>query len=118
MSETADKPFSGRKFVCAYLKGEVELSEEREAHIELTHPDLLPKYLTQIGETLAAPDHVRRSQRMGSAHLFDRWFDDVLGGKYVVVVVVSEATPPERHWVITAYLSRKLMPGEIVWPNL
>jgi hypothetical protein len=36
-------------FLCPYLKGEVELSAERAAHIARTHPDLLPEYLAQIG---------------------------------------------------------------------
>jgi hypothetical protein len=99
------------------LNGEIELSAEREAHIELTHPDLLPKHLDKIRETLTKPDHVRRSQRMGSARLFDRWFEDVYSGKYVVVVIVSETIPTERHWIITAYITRKLTEGEIEWPK-
>jgi hypothetical protein len=32
-------------FPCPYLKSEVELTDEREAHIAHTHPDLLPEYL-------------------------------------------------------------------------
>jgi hypothetical protein len=102
-------------FPCPYLKGEVELTDEREAHIAHTHPDLLPEYLTQIGQTLADPDQVRRSTRMGAAWLFYRWFEGVRRGKYVVVVVVSQATPTERHWIITAYMTRRLANGEVEW---
>jgi len=43
-----------RTFDCPYLKGEVELTDEREAHIAHAHPDLLPEYLLHIGHTLAA----------------------------------------------------------------
>jgi hypothetical protein len=46
--------------------------------------------------------------------LFSRWFDDIIGGKHVVAVVVSEGAP-ERHWLITAYLVRKIAQGGIEW---
>ena len=32
------------RFPCPYLKGNVELTEERERHIAERHPDLLPEY--------------------------------------------------------------------------
>jgi len=102
-------------FQCPYLKGEVELSDERESHIAITHPDLLPQYLNQIEQTLAEPDEVRRSTRMNAARLFSRWFTDVREGKYVVVVVVSEIAPATRNWIITAYMARRLARGEIEW---
>lgn len=44
-----------QRFQCPYLKGEVELTDERETHIVHTHPDLLPEYLAQVGQTLADP---------------------------------------------------------------
>ncbi len=104
-----------RTFPCPYLKGVVELTDEREAHIAHMHPDLLPAHLAQIGQTLADPDQVRRSLRMSAARLFYRWFTDVRQGKYVVVVVVSEAAPRVRHWIITAYIARRVANGEIEW---
>ena len=57
-------------FPCPYLKSEVELTDEREAHIAETHPDLLPEYLPQVKQTLADPDQVRRSIRMSGARIF------------------------------------------------
>jgi hypothetical protein len=103
-----------RKFSCPYLKSEVDLTDEREAHIAQTHPDLLPEYLLQLAQTLADPDEVRRSVRMSGARMFYRWFEDVRQGKYVAVVVVSD-TPAERSWIITAYITRRVMNGEIEW---
>ncbi|MEO7841384.1 MAG: hypothetical protein ABIU06_18735, partial [Anaerolineales bacterium] len=88
-----------KKFPCPYLKGDVELTVEREAHIPEIHPDLLPEYLPQLGQTLEDPDEVRRSARMSGARMFYRWFDDVRQGKYVAVVLVSESTPTERNWI-------------------
>jgi hypothetical protein len=102
-------------FPCPYLKGEVELSEERERHIAERHPDLLPEYRKQLIETVAAPDQVRRSTRFGNARLFSRWYTDVKKGKHVVTVVVSESDATSRHWIITAYLTSKLAEGDVEW---
>ncbi len=38
-----------------------------------------------------------------------------LKGKYIVVVVVSEPDAMNRHWIITAYLTRRLVEGEVEW---
>ena len=103
------------RFSCPYLRGEVELTEEREQHIAERHPELLPKHRERIAETLANPDQVRKSARFGSATLFSRWYTDLREGKHVVVVVVSEREPHERHWIITAYMARKLAQGDIAW---
>ena len=102
-------------FPCPYLKGEVELTDEREGHIASAHPDLLPEFLPQVKQTLADPDQVRHSVRISAARIFYRWFEDVRQGKYVVVVVVSETAPAERNWIITAYITRRLTNGEIEW---
>jgi hypothetical protein len=102
-------------FPCPYLRGEVELTDERERHIAENHPDLLPEYRERIADTLVNPDQVRRSVRFGNARLFSRWFEDVRAGKHVVVVVVTETAPVGRHWIITAYIARKLSGGEIEW---
>jgi hypothetical protein len=52
---------------------------------------------------------------MGSAHVFYRWFTDLHNGKYVAVVVVSELAPRTRHWIITAYLTRRSTHRELEW---
>jgi predicted nuclease of predicted toxin-antitoxin system len=65
--------------------------------------------------SLLEPDQVRLSARFKNARLFTRWFDFVRGGKYIVVVVVSESRPSRRHWIVTAYITRKLAGGEIEW---
>ncbi len=103
------------RFPCPYLKGEVELTDERERHITERHPDLLPEYREQLVETLAAPDQIRRSLRFGNARLFSRWYTDVKKGKHVVVVVVGEPDVASRYWIITAYLTRTLVEGEVEW---
>ena len=103
-------------FPCPYLKGEVELTDERKSHIADTHPDLLPEYIQYIADTLADPDQIRRSSRFANARMFSRWFDELRNGKYLVVVVVSDGLPNERHWIITAYIARRLASsGDIEW---
>jgi hypothetical protein len=96
------------------VAGEVELTEEREKHAAERHPELLPKIRDRIRLTLAEPDEVRLSSRSADARLFSRWFDDIMGGKHVVVVVVSERRT-RRHWVITAYVVSKLGQGAVEW---
>lgn len=100
---------------CPYLAGVVELTEERERHIAEQHPDLLPEFQDALVTTLADPDQVRRSVRFANARLFTRWFDNVRSGKHVVVVVVTDAAPRERHWIVPAYMARKLAGGVIEW---
>ena len=102
------------QYLCAYLNGVVDLTKEREAHIAERHPDLLPEYHDRIGEVLSDPDQVRQSDRFANARLFARWIDDVHRGKFVVVVVVSNLEAG-RHWIITAYLARRLSGGSVEW---
>ena len=103
------------RFHCPYLHADVELTAERERHIAERHPDLLPEHRQRLADTLAAPDQVRRSTWYANSRLFSRWFESVRHGKHIVVVVVSEQGPSDRHWIITAYIARKLAGGEIEW---
>jgi hypothetical protein len=93
----------------------VELTEERERHIAERHPDLLPEHRDRIAKTLAQPDQVRRSIHFGAAKVFSRWYSDLRQGKHVVVVVVSEVDPSQRHWIITAYIARRMAEGDVEW---
>lgn len=90
----------------------MELTEERERHITERHPDLLPDYYDLIADTLATPDLVRRSPRLGNARLISQWFNQVRDGKHLVAVVVSDPGPNRRHWIVTAYFTRLLAEGE------
>ena len=65
-------------------------------------------------ETTADPDAVRRSVRFVNARLFSKWYAEQ--NKYVVVVVITE--PTGRHWIVTAYMARKLAAGEIEWNRI
>ena len=99
------------KFHCPYLSAYVELSNERERHIGENHPDLFPEYKEEIVEVIGKPDRVRISERIKSARLFSRWFDNKRGGKHIVVVVMTDIQPRKRHWIATAYITRRLSQG-------
>src|SRR5258708_199421 len=105
-----------QKIKSNYQNWEVELSDEREAHIAERHPDLLPRFKKQVLAAISDPDEVRRSKRMANALLFTRWFENVRGGKHVVSVVVSQGGNQPRHWVITAYMAKKMTEeSEMIW---
>jgi hypothetical protein len=103
------------QFTCPYLKGEVELTQERKNHIIERHPELAPDYRQLLADTLMAPDSVRCSVRLANARLFSRWFAQVKSGKHLVVVVIMDPGPSRRHWIVTAYLARRLAEGETEW---
>jgi hypothetical protein len=102
--------FSMELFHCPHLNANVELSDEREQHIAQEHPDLLPEFRSLLSEVLQLPDRVRISSRYANARLFSRYFSNVREGKHIVVVVVIEPST-NRHWIVTAYLSRQLSEG-------
>jgi hypothetical protein len=103
------------RLACPYLAADVEWSEDRQLHIAMRHPDLLPTHQGKVAETLARPDMVCRSARSGNARLFSRWYTELQGGKHVVVVVMTEPGKEKRHWIITAYLARRLAEGVVEW---
>lgn len=102
-------------FECPYFKKEVILTDERYDHIKSNHPDILPEYELELKETIYNPDSVRKSSRFQNARLFTKFFHNLKGGKYAVVVVVNDTQPEERYWIITAYITRKLSGGIIEW---
>jgi len=104
-------------FPCHYLAACVELTDERLAHIQAGHPELIHATGDRIARTLGDPDEIRRDSRFPGMQLFSRWFDDLLGGKIVVVAVVTDEVQAEspRHWVVTAYVTRRITQGIIEW---
>ena len=98
-------------FYCPYLGGEVEVTDERYAHVVDSHADFALAYWTRAGETIQGPDRVIRRKQDGGAVMFYRWYDDI--GKHVVVVVRRDSN--RRHWLVTAYMTRDIARGELLW---
>ena len=103
------------RFPCPYLNADVELTEERERHIAERHPDFLPEHRDRVADVLADPDAVLRDADYPSTRLFCRWFEGLIEGKHVVAAVVSDPSPAVRHWIITAFISRKPPKGDVEW---
>lgn len=95
---------------CPYLKTKIELTDERHDHISHRHPDVLP-FLVYLGEVLESPDEIRTSQRDPETLVFYRFYRQMLGGKNLAAVVKRN----DRAFVLSAYLTRTRVNGEIVW---
>ena len=101
-----------RYFDCPYLGGRVELTGEREAYIRMRHPEaLLERYLA---DTLAQPDLIQPDPNHRRTLRFTRWYDDLIGGKHLIVVVVEDVVG-NRPWIVTVHAARKPRRGAILW---
>ena len=87
------------------------VTDERYAHVLLGHADLALAYWARVSETLADPDQVYRSSINVNSRLFSRWYDDLR--KNIIVVAISD--PGGRHWLATAYMTRKFPKDEVLW---
>ncbi len=103
------------RFRCPYLSGEVEWTEEREHHVATRHPELIPAHRAEMAETLADPDEVRVDSEYPNTRLFCRRFADLMGGKSVIIAVVSTPAPDVRHWIVTAWVTGKPPKGGVEW---
>jgi len=83
-----------------------ELTDERRVHILTYHPDVGP-FLDRIGEVLAHPDLLRRSNQDSRVVLFYKFYSDILEGKYMVVVLKEN----DRSFILTVYLTRSIRTG-------
>ena len=91
----------------------VRLTDERIAHI-LQHPELA-EMEEEISRVLRAPAEVRVSRSDETVQLFYEYYAKTrVGGKWLCVVVKY---PPDDAFVVTAYLTDQLKPGETVWPK-
>jgi len=61
---------------------------------------------------LAAPDYVKRSKRDENVLLYYRYFPELFGGKFLLVVVKRD---PVRPFVLTGYVTRSVIKGQTVW---
>ena len=96
---------------CPYFGGDVEVTDERYAHVLEEHFDLAQRYWGRVAETLADPDRVYQSRQDSKGSVFIRWYDDL--NKNVLVVTISD--PDGRNWLVTAYMTRKTPKGEVLW---
>jgi hypothetical protein len=90
----------------------IEVTEERRRHSIAQHPEIAP-YLEEIAGTLLNPDLVKKSLRDESVWLYYRFFDTLLDGKYILVVVKVN----DRRFALTAFITDYIRKGEMLWPS-
>jgi hypothetical protein len=91
----------------------VTLTSERLLHI-LEHPEMRGME-AEIRTTLLNPETVRRSLSDESVNLFYRFYArTVLNGKWLCVVVKYREADA---FIVTAYLTNAIKPGEELWPK-
>ena len=96
---------------CPYLGGIVEITDERYRHVLENHSDFALDYWERAGETIRDPDLVARRQQDEGAVMIYRWYDDI--DKNVMVAVRTD--PGGRNWLVTAYMTRDIAGGELLW---
>ncbi|MDP3089079.1 MAG: DUF4258 domain-containing protein [Nitrospira sp.] len=70
---------------------------------------------TEIARVLKAPAEVRLSRSDDIVQLLYEFYAQTLvGGKWLCVVVKC---PPDDAFVVTAYLTDRPKPGEVIWPK-
>lgn len=98
---------------CIYLSislgKTIELSQNRFNHILDRHLEL-KAFLYEFDITIARPDLVL--QKDTGEILFIKWFDNVLSGKFITVVVICDELL-NRNWVITAFITRSCPKGKL-----
>lgn len=98
--------------MCPYLGAEVELTNERRAHIFQRHRNVPRSLDHYVAQTIADPDAVRVRSTATSELLFVREFEELMVEPFMVVVVVAgeprSGEDETRHWIVTAYVENEI----------
>lgn len=98
------------------LGREVTLTETRQAHILLKHPQVAGR-LDDIRAVVETPDAVHADARYDRRENHYRW---IAAGGRIKVVVIYRPVPPQGTWageVVTAYPVKQVDPAEVrLWP--
>lgn len=86
-----------------YRDETIQLSEEVYNVVLTKHPEA-EKFVEQVGETLASPDIIKRSQTDARVNLYYKFYSHVLNGKFVVIV----AKFAQEYFVSTFYATDKI----------
>jgi len=89
---------------------EIVLEDDVKRVIFQKHPEV-QGVLDKIPLVLQDPDMVKRSVTNPKVWLCYRYFDSVLDGKHVVVVVKRV----EQNFVSTIYVTDHIKQGELIW---
>ncbi len=90
----------------------LRLDAAHRQHLLVEHPEVRP-YLGRVSEVVRAPEWVKRSRRDPTVYLYYRFYADILGGKYLLVVAKVGPRPA----ILTCYVTDTVKHGEILWPT-
>ncbi len=94
-----------------YAQHKIRVTAERRAHI-LEHPEMNDQF-DKIVETLTMPDLIIATTADPSVHVYHRLYPHTpVTRKYLQVAVKLLA---DDAFMLTAYFSRRLKKGSIVW---
>ena len=86
------------------------LDEEVRQIVLSKHPEV-SQFIDRVVTTLRDPDVVRQSKLTKRSRLYYRFFEDILRGKFLVVVVKCV----DLDFVSTVYITNKVKEGEVLW---
>jgi len=87
----------------------VSLTDEKWNHVTHKHPEV-KKFSNRIREVLGLPDIVKISKRDSGVHLYYKFYKDIFGGKFLLVITNSE-----KKIIVTAFITDKIKVGEVLW---
>ncbi len=90
----------------------IRLTDERFAHIEDDHPEMIGQ-AEKIMETLLQPDIIIKSKTDSEVELFYRYYlITPVSEKYMCIVVKNRR---DDIFIITAYFTDTVKKGEVLW---
>ncbi len=94
--------------VKAKKNGKIKLTEERETHIVMRHPEMLNKS-ESIRESLVAPELIKESAYDSQTWIYYRQHST---NDYIAVVAKIKN---DSGFVITSYIAEIIKEGKIIW---
>lgn len=95
-----------------YKGRSVKLSDERVAHLESQHPEMVGQ-LKRISQTVVHPERVIRSKTDISVELFYKHYRKTPVSEKFLCIVVKTFT--DDNFVITAYYTDRIKGGDLLW---
>lgn len=96
------------KFITVFGE-EVHLNREKFIHIKQKHPEV-KSFIEKIPEVLKLPDLVKLSKKDAEVHLYYKFYNEIFGGKHLLVVTNSK-----RKTILTVFVTDKIKVGETIW---
>lgn len=90
----------------------VRLTEERQAHVQIAHPEMTDS-VSRLAETLAEPDMIVRSIQDDAVELFYKHYPSTPVTSKFLCIVIKER--PDDCFVVTAYYTDTIKRGERLW---